>query len=188
MTSLDHPFKCTVAALLIAVGFSLPGQASAQVETLDELFAALADAPEDEARRIENRIVSQWEKSGSAAMDLLLQRGSDALEAGELDAAAEHFSAAIDHSPDFAEAYHGRATAYFLLDYYGPALDDLRQTLVLEPRHFGALRGFAIILETIGQDQEALEVYRRIMDIHPHLEQARPSMERLEEKLRGQTL
>ncbi len=183
-----HPFKCIVAALVLAVGFSLPASVSAQVESLDDLFARLAVAEESEALRIEERIVAQWARSGSAAMDLLLQRGSDALEAGDAQAAVEHFTAAIDHAPDFAEAYHGRATAYFLLDHYGPALDDLRQALVLEPRHFGALRGFAVILETIGQDEEALEVYRRIMDIHPHLEQARPALERLEEKLRGRTL
>ena len=138
MTSVAHPFKCIVAAFGLAVGFSLPLAA----ETLDEMFEALAVAGPEEAQRIEDRIVTAWSKSGSASMDLLLQRGSDALDAGEYQAAVEHFTAAIDHSPDFAEAYHGRATAYYLLDYYGPALDDLRQALVLEPRHFGALRGF----------------------------------------------
>ncbi len=184
MTSVAHPFKCIVAAFGLAVGFSLPAAA----ESLDEMFMALAEAEPGEAQRIEDRIVSAWSKSGSAAMDLLLQRGSDALDAGEFQAAVEHFTAAIDHSPDFAEAYHGRATAYYLLDYFGPALDDLRKTLVLEPRHFGALRGFAIILEQLEREEEALEVYERIMDIHPNLEQARPSMERLQEKLRGQTL
>lgn len=187
MASNEHPFKCIVTALAVAVGFSLPA-GNALAETLDEMFEELAEAAPEEAWRIEARILDSWAKSGSPAMDLLLQRGTDALEAGEFEIAVEHYTAAIDHAPDFAEAYHGRATAYFLTDYYGPAIDDLRQALILEPRHFGALRLFAVILEQLERDEEALEVYERIMNIHPHMEEAGPAMGRLTEKLRGQTL
>ncbi len=179
-----HPFKCIVAALALAVGFSGPLGA----ESLDEMFDRLTEAAPDEARRIQDRIVTEWGKSGSAAIDLLLRRGSEALENGDHVAAVEHYTAAIDHAPDFAEAWHGRATAYFLLNYYGPALDDLRQVLVLNPRHFGALRGFAIMLEELGRPEEALEVYRQVLDIHPHMPDVAQAIERLELELDGQTL
>ena len=36
-------------------------------------------------------------------MDLLLGRGNEALEAEDYPTAIEHFSALIDHAPDFAE-------------------------------------------------------------------------------------
>ena len=184
MATKTHPFKCIVAAVLAAVGFSGPLSA----ESLDEMFDRLAEAAPDEAGRIQDRIITEWGKSGSAAIDLLLRRGSEALEAGDHVAAVEHYTAAIDHAPDFAEAWHGRATAYFLLDYYGPALDDLRQTLVLNPRHFGALRGFAIMLEELGRPGEALEVYRQVLDIHPHMPDVAEAIERLELELNGQAL
>ena len=88
----------------------------------------------------------------SAAIDLLLRRGQDALEAGDAPAAIEHLTAAIDHAPDFAEAYAARAGAYYLTNRAGPAIDDLRQALVLNPHHWEALSGFAIVLEGSAND------------------------------------
>ncbi|KAA9010238.1 tetratricopeptide repeat protein [Histidinibacterium aquaticum] len=177
MASIRTLIKCIVASGLLSAGLSL----SAGAETLDEMYQDLAAAEtEEEARRIEERIASEWAKSGSAAIDLLWQRGRDALEAGDPRTAAEHFTAAIDHAPDFAEAYHGRATAYFMQDLYGPALDDIRQTLVLNPRHFGAMRGLAIILEQIGDEETAMQVSREILEIHPYMADVAEALERLE--------
>lgn len=184
MATILHSGKYIVAAGLIAVGFSIPLGA----ETLDEMFDALQSADSEEAGRIEERIFDRWTKSGSAAMDLLVQRGEDALEAEDFNAAIEHLTAAIDHAPGFAQAYNMRATAYYLSGYYGPALDDLRQAMVINPRHFYAMIGFAVMLEELGKEQEALEVYRQITSIHPHQAQALSAIERLELKFVGQPL
>jgi len=37
-------------------------------------------------------------------MDLLLQRGQEAMDNEDYEAAIEHFTALTDHAPDFAEA------------------------------------------------------------------------------------
>jgi tetratricopeptide (TPR) repeat protein len=180
-------FKCVVTALLVSVG--VLGPAAAELPKLDDLFGQLATAETPEAAaRIENEIYLEWSKSGSAAIDLLLRRGQDAIDAGESVLAAEHFTAAIDHAPDFAEAYHGRATAYYLSGQLGPALDDLRQTLVLNPRHFPAMRGFAIILEELGREEQALEVYRKVQDINPEDTAVGEAVARLELALEGRAL
>jgi len=42
-----------------------------------------------------------------------LARGRDAMDAEAFDRAIEHFTALIDHAPDFAEGYNARTTAYF---------------------------------------------------------------------------
>ena len=84
-------------------------------------------------------------------MDLLLQRGQEAMEAGDLDAAIEHFTALTDHAPDFAEGWNARATAFFQDERYGPALADIERTLALNPDHFGALMGLAMILEQLDR-------------------------------------
>ncbi len=154
-----------------------------------DLFEQLAEAEtEDAGHRIEQVIISEWSKSGSAAIDLLLSRGQEALNAGEAVLAAEHFTAAIDHDPTFAEAWHGRATAYYLSGQIGPALDDLRQTLILNPQHFGAMEGFAIMLEEMERPEDALDVWRQIRAIHPTHAGANEAIARLELALGGRTL
>lgn len=154
-----------------------------------DLFTQLAEAEtEDAGHRIEQVIITEWSKSGSAAIDLLLSRGQEALNAGEAVLAAEHFTAAIDHDPTFAEAWHGRATAYYLSGQIGPALDDLRQTLILNPQHFGAMEGFAIMLEEMERPEDALDVWRQIHAIHPTHAGANEAIARLELALGGRTL
>lgn len=181
-----HPFKCIVTALFLAVGFSLPGYA--QEMALDELYQELAEADEATYARIEQRIVAQWEKSGSPAMDLLLRRGKDAMEDGEFNAAAEHFTALVDHAPDFAEGYYGRASSYYLLGLTGPALDDIRRALIINPRHFEAMRGLAIIMEELDRADDALELYNRILAMHPNSADALDATTRLQLQLEGQSL
>jgi len=186
MGDWTHRLKSIVAALLLTVGISIP--ALADEARLDDLFAQLRDADAQAAALIEAEIRSEWSKSGSAAVDLLLRRAGDALEAGEYGAAIEHYTAAIDYAPEFAEAYNGRATAYYLTDRIGPAIDDLRQTLVLNPRHFEAMRGFAILLDELGRSADSLEVFRQVQAIHPADPDVAAAVDRLELLLEGQTL
>ncbi len=175
-----------VAAL--AVLFFTVSVAQAQTTALDDLFKRLETAEEAEAGRIETEIWLEWSKSGSAAMDLLLQRGRDAIDSGDLPAAIEHLTALTDHAPDFAEGWNARATAYFMAGEYGPSVDDIAHTLALNPRHFGALSGLGMILEEIGKPDKALEAYRAALAIHPHLMDVLDSVERLEIDIAGQDL
>ena len=184
MGTQTDSFKCIVTALVLTVGYSLPAVGA----TLDELFDDLATAEDGAGGRIERQIVGIWEKSGSPSFDLLLRRGKDALDEGAPDVALEHFSALVDHAPDFAEGYNGRATAYFLLGMIGPALDDLRQALVLNPRHFGAMRGVGVILEDLGRPGDALEVYRAILALSPASTDMQEAADRLELELEGRAL
>jgi len=181
-----HRFKCIVTALCFAVGFSLP--VYAQQTPLDELFQELAEADDSTYARIQGQIIAQWEKSGSPAMDLLLRRGKEALEEGQPDAAVEHFTALVDHAPDFAEGYYGRASSYYLMGLTGPALEDIRQALSLNPRHFEAMRGLAIIMEELERPEDALELYEMILAINPNSEEVLAALARLNLQLEGQAL
>lgn len=181
-----HRFKCIVTALLLWVGFSLP--LAAQDASLDDLYAQLAEADAATYERIEQQIINAWGKSGSAAMDLLMRRGKDALDEGAPDAALEHFTALLDHAPDFAEGYYGRATSYYLLGLTGPALEDIRQALILNPRHFEAMRGLAIIMEELERPDDALDLYEMILAINPQSVDTQQSIDRLKLELEGQAL
>ena len=186
MGMLSDRFKCVVAAFCLTVGFSLP--VHGQDADIDQLFEDLAQAEAGDAPRIARSIVAAWERSGSAAMDLLLRRGKEALEDGQPEIAVEHFTALVDHAPDFAEGYFGRASSYYSLGLTGPALQDIETVLRLNPRHFEAMTGLAVVMEELGRSQDALEIYRMILDIHPHSAQALEASERLGLELEGQAL
>lgn len=175
-----------VAALLPILLLSAPS--AAQTPQLDELFTELLQADDRSAGRIEREIWAEWSKSGSAAMDLLLERGRAAMQAGDLAAAIEHLTALTDHAPDFAEGWNARATAYFQTGEYGPSISDIGRTLTLNPRHFGALSGLAMILEEIGDPAGALEAYKAALAINPHLDGVDEAVERLKAEAAGQEL
>lgn len=186
MGTLSLRFKRTVTAFLALMFLS--SAVSAQEDVLDPLFQELLDADDISHVRVATEILNELERSGSAAMDLLYRRGSEALEESEFDVAAEHFTALVDHAPDFAEGYHGRANAYFNLGYIGPALDDLRMTLELEPRHFQALLGLGNIMESLDRPEDAKEVYEAVLEIYPLDPNALAAIDRIDLILEGQAL
>ncbi len=173
------PMSIRALLLLLLACFSPPALAGPQ-ERIDQLFAALQRAGPDEWQVIEAEIRDLWSDSGSPTLNLLLARGYGALEEGESKAAIEHFTALIDHAPDFAEAWNGRATAYFAAGLYGPALGDIAHALALEPRHFGALTGLAMILEEAGLREQALAAYRAVLALSPHRPDVQEAIRALE--------
>lgn len=175
-----------IAVMAIVMGMFAPAALSAQDKTdMDALFAQLAK-PEGEAWRIaEADILREWSQSGSAAMDLLLKRGEEALDAGNTDAAIGHLTALTDHAPDFATGWQTRSTAYALIGQYGPAVSDLARALELEPRHFGALTQMGFMFEEMGDNERALSAYKESLKIHPHQQEVKDGIARLEKLLSG---
>ena len=90
--------------------------------------------------------------------------------------------------PDFAEAWNKRATVYFLIDNYGASLSDIRETLAREPRHFGALAGLGIILQSIDRKQEAMRVLKRALEINPRLDKVQETLDELEKEAGGEDI
>jgi tetratricopeptide (TPR) repeat protein len=156
-----------------------------EADLLDQLARAETPAA---AELILAELRAIWSWSGSPSVDLLLRRGRDALGSGDAQAAIEHFTAAIDHAPGIAEAHAGRAAAYYLTNRIGPALDDLREALAIEPFHLDSLRGFAVLLEEMGRPADALEVWRKVAEINPQDPDAAAAAARLSLLVEGRTL
>ncbi|MBX2854154.1 MAG: tetratricopeptide repeat protein [Rhodobacteraceae bacterium] len=148
-------------------------------ERLDRAFERLAAEDEETWRDAQKDIAILWSKSGSPSFDLLLKRGRDALEREDFAAAALHFNDLVNLAPQFAEGWNMRATLSYHQEDYGGSLADIAETLALEPRHFGALSGMGIILETLELKTEALEAYRAALEVNPHMENAQEAVERL---------
>jgi len=178
----SHILNCFVATFFIV------SPSFADDAALEELFTQLQTEDLPQWEQVEQKIWRQWSQSGSDAMDVLLDRGREALEAGDLVLAIDHFTALIDHAPDFAEGWNMRATAHFQDEEFGLSIADIQRTLALNPRHFGALQGLGRILEELREEESALEAYRAAFAIHPHRPSLKESIERLEAQVSGQNL
>lgn len=77
----------------------------------------------------------------------------------------------VDYCPDYAEGYNQRAFARFLAGDLQAALADLDRTLEILPTHTGALSGKALTLMGLGRNDEAQEVLRAALALHPWLQE-----------------
>jgi len=159
------------------------------VNNLDFLFGALKAAPDEEtAKAVEQRIWVLWMHSKSDTTNLLMGRVQKAIEQKDVDIALKLLDAIVKIKPDYAEAWNRRATIFYMKKDYGRSLADIRQVLRLEPRHFGALTGLGLILQDVGDDKQALEVYRRALELYPRLERVPDIVKKLEEKVEGRDI
>lgn len=177
-------YSVTAAGFLAAA----TGVWAQENDRLEELFAMLREPDLPNWQMVEEQIWAEWSRSGSPSADLLLKRGREALDEENVSVAIDHFTALIDHAPDFAEGYNARATAYFHADLFGPSLEDIRMTLALNPRHFGAMTGLGTILEHLGESDAALKAYVAASEINPHDPDLQKAVKRLEKAVAGATL
>jgi tetratricopeptide (TPR) repeat protein len=156
---------------------------------LDTLFAALKIAPDEaSAKAIEQRIWALWMSAGSDTCSLLMTRVKVATEAKDYDLALKLLDAIVEIKPDYVEAWNQRATIYYLKHDFGHAIADLREVLVREPRHFGALSGLGMMLQELGDDKDALAAYREALAVDPHLEHIPDVVKTLTEKVEGREI
>ena len=177
--------KRTVAALGAAL---LLGNPVLAAEDISSLLEKLRSSTPEEAKRVQRDLERGWSSSGSAAMDLLLKRGREALEVGDFNVAIDHLTALTDHAPDFAEGWNARATAYFQAGLFGPALADLERALALNPQNFNAIFGLGVMFQEIGDPRRAALLFRKVLEIHPHHENAATALEALKRDGIGRTL
>jgi len=155
--------------------------------TLDKLFAELKRQRNDKAaERIAGRIWTEWFKSGSATVDLLMKWAGDAIDKKKYDAALDFLDQVTVLAPNYAEGWNRRATVHYLMKNYAKSMADIEKTLELEPRHFGALSGMAAILKDSGRKQLALDAYQRVLAIYPMMRNAQNEVATLSEELAGE--
>jgi len=166
-----------------------PAVSAMQAQTLDTLFKQLAIAPDDaSAQGIASMIEHIWAHSESDTANLLMQRGSAALIAGQYPLALSIFDKLVALKPDWAEAWNKRATVKFKADDLDGAMADVNQVVKLEPRQFNALVGMGLILEKSKFEKRALEVYRKALALNPHRPDLRKIIEDLAIKVEGRDI
>ncbi len=160
-----------------------------RLNNLDFLFGALKAAPDaTAAKAIEDRIWAVWIVSPSDTANLLMTRVKTAVETKDLALAVQLLDAIIAIRPDYVEAWNRRATINYMRKDFERSLADIRQILAREPRHFGALAGLGLIMQELGDDKRALEIYRRALAVHPHLPRIPDLIKSLTEKVEGRDI
>jgi tetratricopeptide (TPR) repeat protein len=163
----------TLLALVAAFVAPAPPVFAASVDSEalhDRLFEQLAAAEtEKESRQTEDAIWRMWVDHPDPQVRESLALGMRQRDSHEWDKAIQTFSRVILADPDYAEGWNQRAFIYFLKEDLDAALADLNRTLELEPRHFGALSGKAMILMRTDRFGEGQEVLRKAVAINPFL-------------------
>jgi tetratricopeptide (TPR) repeat protein len=166
---------------------ALPKTPAEREKALSDLYALLATADdEDSAKAIAEAIERIWVHSGSATIDLLMERSVKAVSDKKLDLAEKLLDYVVELAPDFTEAWNRRAYVNFVRNDIERALGDLRRALALDPNHFKALDGLAQILREIGQKKPALSAFKRLLDVHPYWSGAKQAVEELSREVEGQ--
>ena len=140
---------------------------------------AMADAPllherlRDESAFVrgyaEQALWLLWARSGDPAIDALMAKGADEMQAGRLPEAIRIYSEVVKLKPDFAEGWNRRATAYYLAGDLQRSLADCDEVLTRNPRHFGAASGVGQIRFAQEDYEEALVWFRRALDWNPNM-------------------
>lgn len=158
-----------ICFLFSALVFSSVGGAG-EGKGLDALFVQLKQTTNPtEALFIQAEILRQWMYSDEEDLNILMRQGTEALSENDFALAMESFNAFVLLAPTRAEGWNKRATLHFMMGNFKRSVEDVKHTLALEPRHFGALAGLGLIYEALGNKAAALKAFRASLDVNPHL-------------------
>ncbi len=153
---------------------------------INKMLDALRTAPNEEvASALEARINQSWLEAGTPAVTLLMSKGLREVHAKAPDEAVSAFSDAIVLDPTLAEAWHQRAVARFNAGDLVGAVQDLEETLKLEPRHFAAWRTLEQIAEMREDWKAAYDAWQHVLDIDPRTPNGEEQLKDLKRKAFG---
>jgi tetratricopeptide (TPR) repeat protein len=168
-------------------GGPVPSSARERALLLDELYAHLATAANEETAQLTSQAIEHvWLKSGSDTVNLLMERSLKALNERKPDLALKLLDSVVELAPDYPEGWSRRAYVHYTKNDFQRALGDLRRVLALDPNHFKALDGLGQILRELEYKKAALEVYRRLVEVHPYMSGAKSAVDELVREVEGQ--
>ncbi len=186
--------KKILRILILSLFFFINVNAEERNNKLDKLFVELKNTKDlSSAQVIENEIWEIWsihpsdDRRGFRLTELLIQ-GTRLMNMRELSKAYQIFTKVITVESDWAEAWNKRATVLYLMKQYESSLADIEITLVLEPRHFGALSGQALNYIELNLYEKAIESYKSAQKIYPLIDSAKKMIPELQELINDQAI
>ena len=126
-----------------------------------------------------------WTRSGDAAIDALMAKATEEMQAGRYGEAITLLNDIVGRKPDFAEGWNRRATVHYLAGDMRKSIADCDEVLKRNPGHFGALSGLGQIYLQLQDDARALEWFRRALEVNPNMVGVEMNVRMLEERLRS---
>tara|TARA_B100000965_G_C19361184_1_gene656081 strand:+ start:135 stop:680 length:546 start_codon:yes stop_codon:yes gene_type:complete len=161
-------FKVLVTAIFFII-LPLKSFADQTDKRLNYLFEKLIIAENDnEINNITNQIWKIWYEIDDPKVTRLFETGVQMISLGFYKRSIDYFDKVIISKPNFAEAWNKRATAHFMMGNFDLSMQDISQTLQLEPRHFGALDGMGLIFIHLNEHEKAIEIYDKMLEIFPN--------------------
>jgi tetratricopeptide (TPR) repeat protein len=189
MNGILLKFRWLAVALVLLLGATGAARADQSDPRLDALFEKLRIAEVFSiAHATEQQIWIIWHEAPEIPeVAETMEVGLQAMRESRYEDALHAFDRAVQLAPDFAEAWNKRATIHFLMGDYAASVADVRKTLDLEPRHFGALSGLGLINLKLDRKADALAAFEAALEIHPYLP-VRFEVDALREAVRGEKI
>ena len=195
LRKLQKISSITQFTLIIVLGLSFFSSTHAveREGELNNLFKELKNNKTTQAIEVENKIWKIWTTHPSndrkgIRLTILLDQGSVLMDRGELNKSYEIFSNVILMDPNWSEAWNKRATVLYLMKQYQSSLNDIKLTLSLEPRHFGALSGQALNYIEMKKYEKAIESYKAAQKIYPAIKAAKKMIPQLQKLINDQVI
>jgi tetratricopeptide (TPR) repeat protein len=173
----------------LQLGDASPAEPLDRAKLLADLYDKLGKAPNATAAEpITKAIEDLWTISGSDTIDLLMTRATQFANREDADLSLAILDAVVDIAPQEAEGWYLRAKVNIIKGKPERALADLRRALAIDPKHYKAINGLGLVLEQIGAKKEALEAYRRALEVNPFLDDARQGVDALKREVEGRDI
>jgi len=152
---------------------------------LQNLFAVLQQA-EDLViiRNTENQIWDIWLQHSNSDVEKLMQLGIQRMNISNYTEALVIFNGIIESYPEYAEGWNKRATLFYVVGNYDASIEDIEQTLELEPRHFGALSGLGLVYIQRNELSKAKQAFENLVKVHPNSPNAIENLKTVNDNLR----
>jgi len=176
--TVRHIWSSAALIWVLLITFIVPkiGWADQKDPALDSLFEQLKQAESNsQAKAIEAQIWTIWLATDDENAAALMSQLTYAMSVGQHELALKLSDQLVDSNPEFSEAWNKRATIQYLLGNHGLSVADIKQTLLLEPRHFGALSGLGLIFMASGNYNAALDAFNAVLKLSPSSDNARGS-------------
>lgn len=175
--------------LCAALSFAGPAFGDQTDERLDGLFESLRTTGDAiEAAQITREIWQIWRETVDVDAEDLMDKGVKDMSLQRYTEALETFSELVVEAPDYAEGWNKRATLYYVIGDYTSSIEDIKRTLALEPRHFGAMSGLGLIYIQLDQEETALQAFQSALKMNPHLVGAQRNIDAIRKNLSGEEI
>lgn len=179
----DRMYRFLYSLLTMALFWAPAVEADQRDKRLDTLFERLHTTENaNEAKQITRQIWIVWRDIENEDVDTLMDEGIRDMMFERYDQALTTFSKVVKITPGYAEGWNKRATLLYLMGDYAGSVADIKRTLVLEPRHFGAWSGLGLIYLDLDNDEAALQAFEKALEVNPHLPGSRRNIENIKKR------